>query len=193
MYSFPEIVVFDRGVNRPVYIEEIPESFTGIDAILVTNSGYNYDSQPTVTITGDGSGATAQATVVNGKVESINIIDRGVNYTQASVAITGVGSEASATVRLEARYGKLRAYYFKSNGEKVIVNNNIGTVDYDKGKVTLTNFVPLSVISNSFYDRNTLTMNVLPNSDIIYPSRNRILTLDPNNAKSITIDMVAEN
>ncbi len=61
--------VFDNtGTRRNAIIEETPESFTGIFDILVTNPGSGYYSTPTVTITGDGVGATATAKIVNGKL-----------------------------------------------------------------------------------------------------------------------------
>ena len=51
----------------------------------------------TVTINGDGSGATAVATVgANGAVTGITITNPGSGYTAATVAITGAGSGATA-------------------------------------------------------------------------------------------------
>ena len=193
LYTFPEIIVADVDRQRAVYLEEVPEAFTGIDGIDVITPGRNFDSIPTITINGDGSGATAEATVVNGRIVSIEVTNRGVNYNQATINIGGPGIEATAVARLESRFGRLRSYYYKSNGEKIIVNDNVGSIDYDKGKVIIENIVPLSLVKNSFYDSNILTVNVLPNNDMIYPLRNRILTIDPNINKSIAIDMVAES
>lgn len=195
LYTYPQITVADnQGVAREVFYEEVPESLTGISNIVITNPGMNYYTAPTVTITGDGSGATATATIVNGKVSTITIVNKGSNYTRASVSLTGAGgSEATARAKVESRYGTVRSYYYKPNGEKVIVNSNAGTIDYDNGKVTLTSLVPISVARNQFYALNVLTMNVLPLNEIISPLRNRILSIDFNDSHSIQLEMVPEN
>ncbi len=55
-------------------------------------------SDVTVTINGDGTGATAVATIgANGAVTGITITDPGSGYTTATVDITGAGSGATAT------------------------------------------------------------------------------------------------
>lgn len=59
-----------------------------ISTIVITNSTAGYTAPPTITITGDGTGATAVATIdVNGEVESITMTNRGSGYTFANVAI----------------------------------------------------------------------------------------------------------
>lgn len=194
-YSFPSFVVTDNAsVFRNVFIEEVPNSFTGVDMIKITNAGNAYYSVPAVTISGDGSGATAIAEITgDGRVRSIKITNKGINYSRASVSISGEGSEATAIPVLEARNGTLRTFYYKTNGEKVIVNSNAGTIDYDTGKVELNSLLPFSINANDFYDTNIVTLNVVPNGDIIYPLRNRILAIDENNFQSIQVEVVAES
>ena len=173
--------------------EEVPESFTGIDAIDIANAGINYPLSTTVTITGDGIGATAEAVVVNGRIQSVRVTNRGTGYTRAYVTFNGAGgSEAVAIARLEAKNGVLRTFYYKDNGEKVIVNSEAGTINYDTGEVDIASVSPSAVIKNDYYDSNILTVNVVPDSEIILPVRNRILTIDDKNAQSIQVEMVAE-
>jgi hypothetical protein len=195
VYSFPQFTVVDSSlVLRQVYIEEVPNSFTGIDSINITNAGTNYYSVPTITISGDGSGAAAIAEVTgDGRIRSITVTSSGVNYSRATVTITGEGSEASAVPVLEARYGLLRTFYYKDNGEKVIINNTAGTIDYNTGRLELNSVIPLAIGANDFYDTDVVTVNVVPNSDIIYPLRNRILAIDENNYQSIQVEVVAES
>lgn len=76
-----------------------------IDNIVVTEGGILYDSAdlPTVTITGDGTGATAIAEVDDDldEVVRITITNQGSGYTTATVAITGTtgsGATASAVI-----------------------------------------------------------------------------------------------
>lgn len=66
-----------------------------IHTIKVISQGYGY-SGANVTITGNGSGATANATIINGKISKINVITEGSGYTHANVIITGTGVGASA-------------------------------------------------------------------------------------------------
>ena len=195
LYSIPQIIVKDlENADKDVYFEEIPNSFNGVDYINIINPGRNYLTRPTVTITGDGTGATAMAEIVNGKVDRIVMLTNGSNYTRATVTITGGdGREATAIVQLQANKGLLRSYYFKDNGEKVIVNQNAGTVNYETGLVQLTTLNALEVIANDFYNENVLTINTLSGKENIYPLRNRILTLDENDVTAVQIFMVAES
>jgi hypothetical protein len=192
LYTYPQISVLDStGASRQVFFEEVPESYTGIDSISVINAGINYTSTPVVTITGDGTGATATAVVVNGRVRSVKIETAGINYTQATVSITDpFGSEASLTAKLRSNYGTLRTYYYKTSGEKVFVNENAGVIDYVTGKITINSLYAVNVVRNPFYDENILTLNVVPESGVIPPLRNRLLAIDTNNAQAIQLKMV---
>jgi hypothetical protein len=67
-------------------------------ATTLTYGGSGYTTQPTVTIYGDGSGATATADVAGGKVVRINVTNAGSNYNVAYVTVTGGGTNASGCV-----------------------------------------------------------------------------------------------
>ena len=71
-----------------------------VSEIEVTNGGSGY-STATVTISGDGQGATAMAVLTSGAVSSINMTDHGIGYTRASVSISGDGSGATARAVVE--------------------------------------------------------------------------------------------
>jgi hypothetical protein len=67
-----------------------------IDAIILTNGGTKYEaSNTTITITGDGSGATANLTFSSGVITDVNIFNPGSNYTYANVSITSANTQAS--------------------------------------------------------------------------------------------------
>ena len=84
-----EFDVFDSsGVRRTAQLEEVPNSYTGVTEINVTNPGFGYTIAPTVTITGDGTGASATATIVNGRVQKITVVNRGIDFTTALVTIS---------------------------------------------------------------------------------------------------------
>lgn len=192
LYTYPQISLPDSSaITRNVFYEEVPESFTGVDSIDLINSGVNYTTA-NVTITGDGVGATATATVVNGRIISVDVTNKGTGYSRATVTIAGNGTGAEAVARLEAKIGTLRTFYYDSVGNKVVVNPNAGVVDYDVGLINIYSIKPTAIISNDFYDSDILTVNVVPDSEIIPPQRNRILTIDETNAQSIQLEMVAE-
>jgi hypothetical protein len=193
-FSFPEMTVNDsEGISRKVFIEDTPNSLTGIDSIEVTDGGEGYESPPQVIITGDGSGATATARIVNGKVASITVNNRGSEYTVATVSfVSDSGRRASAKVNLEARNGILRTFYYKTNGEKIIVNINAGSINYVTGEVNLLNLRPTEVSVNDRYPVDVLTLNGVSFDSIITPLRNRILDIDENDQSSINITMVPE-
>jgi hypothetical protein len=115
------------GVTRTVVIEEVPTSFTGISSILVTNPGLNYLFSPTITITGDGQGATAEAIIVNGTIKEIVITNRGIDYTRAIVTISGGGGiAATATAEIDSKIGTLRTIYYDATAQRQIVDSNVG-------------------------------------------------------------------
>lgn len=194
LFSFPEANVYDlSNTLRKIFIEEVPESFTGIESIVVENPGVNYTSIPSINIRGDGIGATAIPTIVNGKISKITIVNKGSNYTRASVSIDGGGgSEAAATAILEARFGNLRTYYFQDNGEKVIVNSNAGTIDYTTGEIFLESFNAQSLVANDFYPSDVLTFNIPSQNEIITPLRNRIISIDEGDPFAIQLKVEAE-
>jgi hypothetical protein len=60
-----------------------------INTIIITNSGVGYNTAPTITITGDGTGATAVAGInnVSNTVNSISMVTFGSDYTYASAVL----------------------------------------------------------------------------------------------------------
>lgn len=93
----------DGGAQWLVQESAIPGT---IDNIYVTDggTGYTTSNPPTVSITGDGTGAQAVAVIDNDSstVIAINIIDPGQDYTEATVEIVsngdGVGAESTAVI-----------------------------------------------------------------------------------------------
>lgn len=194
LFAYPTFTIEDaEGFDRLCYLEEVPNSLTGVDSIAVINGGSGYLYNPTVTITGDGTGATATAKITNGKVTSITITNRGSNYTTASVVISGGGGfGASARAVLQFRTGTLRTFYTKSTGEKIVLNDNVGSIDYTTGLIKINNFNPKALSENSYYAPEILAVNIPPENSVISPVRNRILAIDEYDASAIKITMIAE-
>lgn len=182
-----EFIVRDSSnIERDVILEEVPQSFTGISEILVSNPGSGYTTAPTVTITGDGSGAEAIAHVVNGKIQSIEITKRGFDYSRAIVSVSGGnGSGATATAIIDNRNGTLRTVYFDSNAERVIVDENVGTINYDTGRIQLNDVKIERIID----DTNEIRITVESESGILESVRNTIISIDQTDPTSIAIDL----
>ena len=182
-----EFDVFDtQGVLRTVTYEESAETYTGVEEIQVVNPGINYTSPPTVTITGDGSGATAVATIVNQRVEKITITNRGFNYTRAVVTLSGGGgSSASAVAIVTARTGTIRTIYYDADAQKQIVNENAGTINYETGEIILSDVDMKEVYSSD----NLMSLTIEADKGIVETNRNTILEIDVNDSSSITVDL----
>jgi len=179
-----EFYMYDRSnILRVAQIEELLNSSTGIEAIDIADAGYDYTSVPTVTITGDGTGATAEAKIVNGKIQSITVTNSGINYTRALVTITGNGTGGSATASIAGRMGKLQTIYYNTSAQKIIINSNIGTIDYDTGLILINDLKIISLVSGT-----TLNLDIESETGIIKSVRNTIITLDSTDSTAISVE-----
>jgi hypothetical protein len=70
-----------------------------IHRIRLTSAGAGYASAPTVTIDGDGTGATAEAIISGGVVTGINMLTYGTGYSKAVVTLSGGNPSTAATAR----------------------------------------------------------------------------------------------
>lgn len=73
-----------------------------VDSIVLTSGGAGYVTA-TVKIEGDGTGATAQATINQGAITSIVVSNKGSGYTYANVVITGQSTPQPPTSTASAR------------------------------------------------------------------------------------------
>jgi hypothetical protein len=174
------------NVPRTAYIEEVFNSSTGVDSISITNAGYNYSQPPLITITGDGTGANAVATIVNGRIDTITVTKRGTGYTSALVTIGGDGQAGAASAVVQSKFGTLHLFYYNSNSEKVDINPQIGTIDYFKGTLTISN---LTVIQ-SLTATNDIRFSVEPDASIIETQQNQLLLLDSNDISAINLTVL---
>lgn len=185
LYSNPSFgIVDDTGVERVAFIEEVPQSFTGIDEIEIIATGDQYTEIPKVIIDGDGSGAAASAVVVNGKIKSVIVTNAGSGYSAATARVeSSSGSGAQLRCVLQGKKGTLRTFYYDQNSIKRVINANAGTIWYDDGYIELNNFAPTYV--NDPY--GTLTFKATPNTNVFATKRNAILTLDSTDPAAIEI------
>jgi len=196
--SSPAMSFVDPANNintiQGVFIEEIPTSTGGVDSISILNPGFNYSITPIITIQGDGTGATAVATIVNGSISAVTVANTGSGYTSAIATVTPAygdttGTNGALIVNLQNKFGTLRTYYNDTLNVKTVLNANAGTIDYNNGIITLTNFSPLD-INNSL---GQLTISTTPTTTIISSSYNRIITIDPYDPAAISVTVNAKS
>ena len=84
-----------------------------ITDILLYNGGTTYVTPPRVVIEGNGTGATAQAYISNGKVSGIVMLNEGSGYTQTpSVTLVGGNSNDGVTAKATAVLGNTKVRSF---------------------------------------------------------------------------------
>ena len=187
MTSTEFVTVDNIGISRTAILEEIPQSSTGISSIEISNAGYNYLTAPTITITGDGVGATAIATILNGQISEIKMTNRGVDYSRAVVTITGgsgVGSIATAVI--DSRIGTIRTIYFDTNADRQIINSAVGTINYASGVIEINDLKVLAVAAPD----GLIRLSLETESGIIDSNRQTILTIDETDTTSITTQLI---
>jgi hypothetical protein len=190
----PSFSQYDSSGNYypTVYFEVAPDSTTNIDSITVTSGGSGYVN-PSVTISGDGTGATASATVVNGVITSITVTSGGSGYTQASIVIYDIsGSGAVAVAVIRGNYANLRTYYYVNGVKNILTSysdtSNAGSVDFANGVVTLNNFNPVSLNNTD----GILRVTAYSANRIVSSSYDKIITLDSNDASAITVNVTTK-
>jgi len=197
LVSYPSVTIVNPSniatTLSGIYFEEVPTSTVGVESISVLNTGYNYTNTPTVVITGDGTGATATAKIVNNKLYSVTVTNAGVGYTSALATIVPAvgdttGTGAAVLVQLQGQYGTIRSYINDTIKGKVVISANVGTIDYTNGIVVLTNFSPISVDN----PLGQLTISCQPTTTIISSSLNRIITIDPYDPAAVSVSVTAK-
>lgn len=192
----PTFAQYDINGNYypEVYFEQSPDNTTNIDSITLSAGGNGYTS-PNITISGDGTGAKATATVENGIITAITITSGGSGYTQAVVVITdSTGTGASATAVLRSDIGQLRTYYYVNGIKNILTgattthSSSAGTIDYTKGVLSLTNFTP-ALLNNT---DGVFRIRVYPQNRIVSSTFDKIITLDSNDPSSVSVDITAQ-
>ena len=88
----------------------------------------------------------------------------------------------TVTSYLEDRDGKLVLYRLDSiTGEKILLNDSVGTVDYTKGEITMSDF---TILKGSFSD-NRVELRVKPANKDIEVKREAYLDVDVSKSKFI--------
>lgn len=191
LYTSPSFTTYDlSGTSRLCYVEETPESYSGVEQVAVLSPGSGYIVSPTLKINGDGSGANAYAIIVNGTVSGVVVDNPGSEYSTATVtAVGGGGTGATFSALLQGNTGTLRTYYFDQLNNKVILNANAGIIDYANGSLTMNNFAPTAVSDST----GTIKFRVQPDTTWFGSTRELIITIDPTDQTAISVDLIDIN
>jgi hypothetical protein len=102
-----------------------------------------------------------------------------INYSKKLINISGQSNISSSSFTVGGRKvffdddsnGNLRLYYFNDLNQVVYTDNNIGTIDYENGILTLPNFGPDSVSGNE------IKINATPEDANLVTSKYLIMLL----------------
>lgn len=94
-----------------------------IHVIKVTAGGSGYATAPAVTITGDGTGATANSTITANVVTAVTVTNVGTGYTRATVSFASGAATATAIISPKGGHGADAVE--ELSGKYVMVNSRL--------------------------------------------------------------------
>lgn len=127
-----------------------------ITNIAIINAGSGYTTAPTVAITGNGTGATAVATVVAGAITSVRMTNVGSGYTTATVTLTPTsGGSGGALVASLSPFGGHGTNAAEELGGYYALFST--SFEYDEGGAisTKNDFRSVSIVRNPVSQSNT--------------------------------------
>lgn len=100
---------------------------TTIQKIVIINPGTNYQSSPTLSITGDGNGAILTPIVSNGKLIEVKVINGGLGYTKEKTKINVVSSGSKATLYANIQKWTINLFskYLNYNSNRIKLHDGI--------------------------------------------------------------------
>jgi hypothetical protein len=124
-----------------------------INNIQIISGGYNY-GVATVSIVGDGTGATAVATTVGRAVSKITITNQGSGYTYADVIINGNGAGASARAIISPTTGHGKDAYDELFAKTLMFYSNVSR-DKNQGFDVNNDYRQIGILKNPRYYNST--------------------------------------
>jgi hypothetical protein len=184
------ITISGVGTNRPYDGQSCYFGilYYNINAIQVDDGGFGYTSPPTVTISAptgpNGVTAQASATIVNGSVTAINVLNSGSQYLsgEATVTIDGPGGEGTTAEAFVSNYQpiyyKVAAATLPSAGISTVtflqtLNNTVSagtTVYFARGSLQLASTISFEHVgagTNIFTAKPALGGVVIPENKVI--------------------------
>lgn len=184
------ITISGVGTNRPYDGQScyFGTLYYNINTIRVDGGGSGYTGQPTVTISAptgpNGVTAQASATVVNGSVTAINLLNAGSQYLGVGASVTiagpaGAGTTATASIsNYQPIYYKVAAATLPSAGISTVtflqtLNNTVSagtTVYFARGSLQLASTISFEYVgagTNIFTAKPALGGVVIPENKVV--------------------------
>ena len=184
------ITISGVGTNRPYDGQScyFGTLYYNINSIRVDGGGSGYTGQPTVTISAptgpNGVAAQASATVVNGSVTAINVLNAGSQYLGVGASVTiagpaGAGTTATASIsNYQPIYYKVAAATLPSAGISTVtflqtLNNTVSagtTVYFARGSLQLASTISFEHVgagTNIFTAKPALGGVVIPENKVV--------------------------
>ena len=135
----------------------VPGTISG-GVILNPGIGYTYN---VVSITGDGTGATAVGNIINGQLDSIIITNPGTGYTYANITFSGDGVGATARLIVSPPQG----HGFNPEYELYALGLGFFTPfssEANQGILSTNDYRQISIVRDPFkYNQNVITQDAL--------------------------------
>lgn len=100
----------------------------GVFDIQVVDGGTGYTTATINILSNTGSGAAASAVIVDGIITDITVTEKGTNYKDVSIIITGDGANATATGLLKANVDVIDSYgdnnKFREQGSTIVFSED---------------------------------------------------------------------
>ena len=134
------MVLSGTGIQAGTYITNIlpTENKIVVSSRAIANGGGFIWANTRIDVTGDGTGALAVPSLSNNAVSKIIMTNYGKDYTQATVAIYGTGTGATARVVLPPKYGFGYNAAKQLGATNVMVSMRIGEMDSTEGGLIST-------------------------------------------------------
>ena len=154
--------------------------------IKVYAPGEKYRTPPKVLIEGNGTGATAQAYISNGKVSAILMLDQGTGYTEApTVTLVGGNDTGSSTAKAVAILGntKVRTFDLTMKFDRTSKQGNYQSFNQTQTFVAsgLTAIFELNYAPT----RDKTKISILKNNQVVLNSEYSISLFYPTNNNSL--------
>ena len=111
-YGASEILNFNRQPRIDLYTgvsgELLPVVANGqIIDVAINNRGLSYNTPPSISVTGIGTGAELVPEIVDGQIRSVKIIKGGIGYGASTTSLNVESSGEFAIFNVKLKHGKL--------------------------------------------------------------------------------------
>jgi|TARA_R100000084_G_scaffold31602_4_gene12210 hypothetical protein len=162
-------------------------SYGSIDSVSIAQSGFGFEEniQPIFRVKdATGNGATFNASIVDGKVTSISVIDGGQDYTRDHELEVTYGFDATATIAQDAHLvnGEIKTITVTGGGQDYVATPNVEIVDTaGRGKgafaiAQVTNNQVTGVVvlngGTDYTDKSTIQVRIVSKGTGIFATAN---------------------